>query len=168
MDNDLLTASAGTLVIGAGATAVMDLWALAQRHLLGIPSLDYRFVGRWLGHMPRGRLAHAAIGRAAPVPGEATLGWAAHYAIGVAFAGVLLVVAGPAWMTQPTLAPALAVGIGSIAAPFLIMQPAFGLGIAASKTPKPWVARLRSLVTHTVFALGLYLSGLVIAAVLRG
>ena len=46
------------------------------------------------------------------------------------------------------------------AAPYLIMQPGLGMGIAASKTPKPNVARLRSLVNHTVFGLGLYLSAL--------
>jgi len=166
--NDLTKIIAGAIAIGAGATAVMDLWALLQRRLFGIPSLDYRLVGRWLGHLTKGRLAHEAIGRAPPVAGEAALGWAAHYAIGIAFAGLLLAVAGLGWMTQPTLAPALIVGIGSILAPFLIMQPAFGFGIAASKTPSPWVARLRSLITHTVFALGLYLSGLVAAAVLRG
>ncbi|MGO4716248.1 DUF2938 domain-containing protein [Bradyrhizobium sp. 2TAF24] len=166
--NDLTKILAGAIAIGAGATAVMDLWALLQRQLLGIPALDYRLVGRWLGHLTKGRLAHEAIGRASPVAGEAALGWAAHYAIGIAFAGVLLAVAGVGWMTRPTLAPALIVGVGSILAPFLIMQPAFGFGIAASKTPSPWGARLRSLITHTVFALGLYLSGLAMAAVLRG
>ena len=38
------------------------------------------------------------------------------------------------------------------------MQPAMGAGIAASKTPRPRVARLRSLVTHTVYGVGLYVS----------
>ena len=36
------------------------------------------------------------------------------------------------------------------------MQPSFGLGIAASKTPHPNKARLKSLMTHTVFGVGLY------------
>jgi len=31
-----------------------------------------------------------------------------------------------------------------------------GLGLAASKTPKPDAARLRSIMTHGVFGLGLY------------
>ena len=46
------------VLIGVGATAVMDLWALLQRRLLGIPSLDFAMVGRWLGHLPRRVLAH--------------------------------------------------------------------------------------------------------------
>ncbi|MFG3756907.1 DUF2938 family protein, partial [Klebsiella pneumoniae] len=55
--NDLTKILAGAIAIGAGATAVMDLWALLQRQLLGIPALDYRLVGRWLGHLTKGRLA---------------------------------------------------------------------------------------------------------------
>ncbi|WP_246673889.1 DUF2938 family protein [Mesorhizobium sp. B2-7-3] len=29
------------------------------------------------------------------------------------------------------------VGIGSIGAPFFVMQPGLGIGVAASRTPKP-------------------------------
>lgn len=50
-------------------------------------------------------------------------------------------------------------GLGSTAAPFFLMQPAFGLGVAASKTPNPTVARFRSLRAHAVYGLGLYLTG---------
>ncbi|MDO9126054.1 MAG: DUF2938 family protein, partial [Parvibaculum sp.] len=40
-----------------------------------------------------------------------------------------------------------------------------GAGIAASKTPKPNAARLRSLVSHTVFGIGLYVAALLVAMV---
>jgi hypothetical protein len=43
------------------------------------------------------------------------------------------------------------------------MQPCLGFGIAASKTPKPNIARLRSLIAHFVFGLGLYGSGWALA-----
>jgi hypothetical protein len=43
---------ASAVTIGCGATLVMDVWALGQRLLLGIASLDYAMVGRWLGHIP--------------------------------------------------------------------------------------------------------------------
>ena len=36
----------------------------------------------------------------------------------------LLAVAGPAWAASPTLLPALAVGLGTIVAPWFVMQPA--------------------------------------------
>ncbi|MFM4830667.1 hypothetical protein D3C87_798680 [compost metagenome] len=50
-------------------------------------------------------------------------------------------------------------GIGTVVAPFLLMQPCMGAGIAASRTPYPASVRLHSLITHGVFGLGLYLSG---------
>jgi hypothetical protein len=46
------------------------------------------------------------------------------------------------------------------------MQPAFGLGVAASKTPNPNKARLKSLMTHTVFGVGLYVWAYLLSHVL--
>jgi Protein of unknown function (DUF2938) len=51
--------------------------------------------------------------------------------------------------------------------PYLIMQPSFGLGIAASRTPNPTQARLRSLVAHTAFGIGLYVCAVGVSFVLR-
>lgn len=150
---------AWSTLIGAGATVVMDLFAAARRRLLATPAPDYRLVGRWLAHMRHGRFRHDAIAAAAAVRGERVIGWVAHYLTGVAFAAALLAVAGLEWVRQPTLAPALLVGIGSVAAPFFLMQPGMGAGIAASRTPHPAAARWRSVVTHTVFGIGLYLAG---------
>lgn len=62
------------LLVGVGATLVMDAWALLLRHIFGIPSLGYALVGRWVGHMPHGRFTHEHIGKAEPVVGEAPLG----------------------------------------------------------------------------------------------
>lgn len=49
-------------------------------------------------------------------------------------------------------------------APWFIMQPAFGAGIAGSKTPNPLAGRLRNLGTHTVYGLGLYATALALSA----
>ena len=148
------------LAIGVGATAVMDVWAVALKRYWCIPSLNYAMVGRWLGHLPRGTLCHVNIAQAAPVRDEAILGWLAHYAIGVLFAAVLLALVGQEWAAQPTFAPALLAGLASVAAPFFILQPGMGAGIAASKTPHPTAARLRSLMAHAAFGMGLYLAAL--------
>lgn len=150
---------ANTLIIGAGATAVTDLWGFARRPLLGVPPPDYGLVGRWFGHMAGGRFRHEAIARSAPVPGERLIGWAAHYGTGIAFAALLVAGWGLDWLRHPTLAPALLVGLGTVAAPFLLMQPGMGAGIAASRTPRPGPARLQSLITHAVFGFGLYVAG---------
>ena len=148
------------LAIGVGATAVMDVWAVALKRFWCIPSLNLAMVGRWLGHLPRGTVTHANIAQAAPVRDEAILGWSAHYVIGVLFAAVLLALAGQEWVRQPTFAPALLAGLVSVAAPFCILQPGMGAGLAASKTPHPGAARLRSLMAHTAFGIGLYLAAL--------
>ena len=145
-----------TLVIGVGATAVMDLSAIVRQRAFGIAPPNYALVGRWLAHMPRGRFCHDAIAASAPVRGERVVGWAAHYVIGIAFAALLMLISGPAWARHPTLGPALAVGIGTVAAPFLLMQPGMGAGIAAARTPHPTAARLQSFITHAVFGIGLY------------
>lgn len=145
-----------TLWIGAGATVVMDLWAVLRRRLFGIPSLDYALVGRWLVHLTRGRFFHDPIGKSPRVAGEGVIGWTAHYLLGIAFAAVLLAGWGLGWARQPTLGPALIVGIGTVILPFCVMQPAMGAGFAARRTPRPAMARFQSLVTHTVFGVGLY------------
>ncbi|MGO4813846.1 DUF2938 domain-containing protein [Cupriavidus sp. 2MCAB6] len=149
----------GAVLIGAGATAVMDIWAVARKRMLGIPPLDYGLVGRWLAHLTRGRFRHDPIAASPPVRGERLIGWIAHYLTGIAFAATLLALWGLDWARHPTLGPALIVGIGSVAAPFLVMQPGMGAGIAASRTPRPAAARLHSLVTHGMFGLGLYGAG---------
>ena len=151
--------------IGFGATLVMDAWAVARRRLFGIPALDYAMVGRWLGHLPRGRLRHDRIAAAAPVRGERVLGWSFHYLTGIAFTALLLLVARDGWLRQPTLVPALAVGLATVLAPFLILQPGLGAGLFARRTPRPNAARLQALVTHAVFGLGMYLAAFALAAV---
>jgi hypothetical protein len=147
----------GATLIGLGATLVIDLWALLLRRGFDIPSLDYCLLGRWLLHMPGGTFVHARIAAAAPRRHECAVGWMAHYLIGTGLALVFVALASGTWLERPTLLPALAFGMVTVLVPLLIMQPAFGLGIAAAKAPKPSHARLKSLMTHTVFGVGLYI-----------
>jgi Protein of unknown function (DUF2938) len=155
------------IAIGLGATLLMDLWNLFLKRAFGIPSLSYCMLGRWLRHMPEGTLRHASIAAAAPKPFECQVGWIAHYSIGVVFALVFVALTSGDWLARPTLVPALLYGLVTVVFPFFLMQPSFGLGIAASRTPKPGAARLKSLATHTVFGLGLYLCALGVSRILR-
>ncbi|MCF5173365.1 DUF2938 family protein [Pseudomonas canadensis] len=131
------------VLVGVGATVVMDVWSLLLK-TLGVATLDYAMVGRWAGHLCRGTFAHASIGKATPVRGEASLGWVIHYAVGIAFAALL-------------------VGTVTVVIPYFVLQPAMGAGVAASRTATPWRNRLRSLVSHGVFGGGLYLSAATLA-----
>ncbi|MGH8447930.1 DUF2938 domain-containing protein [Pseudomonas sp.] len=149
------------VLVGVGATAVMDVWSMILKGL-GIATLDYAMVGRWVGHLRQGTFVHARIGKASPVQGELALGWLVHYAVGIGFAALLVGVYGVGWLLDPVWLPAVVVGTVTVVIPYFVMQPAMGAGIAASRTPTPWRNRLRSLLTHVVFGGGLYLSGAVL------
>ncbi len=148
-----------TAFIGIVATGVMDAWGVLRTPLLGHPRANYRLIGRWFAYMPRGVFRHASIAAAPALPGEHAIGWIAHYAIGLSFAALLVLIGGAEWLRHPTLPLALAVGIATLVGPLLVMQPAMGAGIAGSKTPNPRAARVQSTLTHLVFALGLYAGG---------
>jgi hypothetical protein len=155
------------VLIGLAGAALMDVWGLVLRRRFGVATLDYALLGRWIGHVPRGRLVHERIASADPVPAERPLGWLAHYSIGVAFAFVLVAIWGPGWLVAPTPLPALIVGIGTVVAPWFVMQPAMGAGIAGSRSPNPRATRLRNVGTHAVYGVGLYLSAVVLAYLLQ-
>jgi hypothetical protein len=151
------------IVMGVAGSALMDVWSAVLRRRFGIPTLDYRLLGRWIGHFPKGRFVHERIAASEPIAGELALGWLAHYAIGVTFALVLLAIWGRAWLDAPTIWPALAVGLGTIVAPWFVMQPGMGAGLAGSKSPDPTATRLRNLGTHAVYGIGLYVAAVALS-----
>jgi Protein of unknown function (DUF2938) len=150
----------GAIAVGIGATLVMDLWNVFLKRIFRIPSLNYCLLGRWVRHLSAGTLRHPNITAAPPKPHECAVGWMAHYSIGIVLALGLVVLTSGEWLARPTVLPALLYGIATVVFPLFILQPSFGLGIAASRTPHPMQARLKSLVTHSVFGVGLYLCAL--------
>ena len=149
------------VLVGIGATAVMDAWLLLLSRL-GVPTASLALVGRWVGHMAGGQWTHTAIAKAPPVRHERGLGWFTHYLIGIGYAALLLATQGSAWLRQPSLWPALAFGLATVAAPWFVMQPAMGSGVMASKTSAPLKNALRNLANHAVFGTGLYLAAAVL------
>lgn len=150
------------ILIGIGATVIMDIWALLRERLFGIAPTNWGMVGRWVAHMKKGRFHHFAIASATPVRGEQTIGWLTHYLTGIVYAILLVWLSGPSWIMNPSIGPALGVGIITVLAPFFILQPALGAGIAASKTQNPNSVRFHSVVNHAVFGLGLFLSAVIL------
>ena len=155
MSTEAATYLLSAVPVGLGATLFMDLWALFLNRAFGTPLANYYLVGRWFRHMSEGTFSHTSIASASQKHFECAVGWIAHYVIGAVYALTLVLVSGN-WLAQPTLLPALLFGIGTVLVPFLVMQPSFGLGIAASRAPNPTQARLRSLMAHTTFGVGLY------------
>jgi len=147
--------------IGVGATAVLDAW-LAVLRRLSVPTGSFALIGRWVAHMVRGKFIHASINKTQPVANELAIGWITHYAVGIAFAGVLVALQGPGWVQQPTFVPAFLTGVATVAIPLFVMQPAMGSGFAASKTPSPFKNCARSIANHAVFGIGMYLAAIAI------
>lgn len=151
-------------LIGAGATALTDLWNTLLRRSLHVSSLNLCMLGRWVCHLRRGVFRHASITSAPSCAHECGFGWVIHYAIGAALAVGFVWLVGSRWLQHPTALAALVFGECTTVFPFLILQPALGLGIASSQAPSPWRARLKSIGTHTVFGFGLYVMALTFKA----
>ena len=154
-----------SLVIGIGGTAAMDLWALVLAAVFGMPLPNWGLVGRWFAHLANGKFFHADIAAAQAIPNETALGWIAHYVIGIFYASLLILIAGPAWVTSPTFLPALILGFVTVGAGWFILQPGMGAGWAASLRPNPMQIRALNIIAHTVFAAGLYVTALLISRV---
>lgn len=146
------------LVMGITATAAIDLWATFANRMLGWPRTNWGMVGRWIGHMRDGQFTHISIGSSPPIVRESMLGWLFHYLVGCIYAALYLMYVSTAQMGQPTLVSAVLFGLVTILSPWLLMQPALGLGMGASKAPRPNLVRLQNLIIHTVFGLMLYYS----------
>ncbi|POB13573.1 DUF2938 domain-containing protein [Halobacteriovorax sp. DA5] len=151
------------IILGILATLFMDLWAYMMKITFNIKGLDYKLVGRWAYYITQGTFFHQTIIQTKPAPNESLIGWSIHYLIGIFFAIVLIIIFGSDWLVAPQLIPALIVGLITLLAPFYIMQPAFGFGVAASLTPAPFQTRVKSIMAHTSYGVGLYLAGLTLS-----
>lgn len=164
-DSNFLSALAGASVVaGVIATLVADLWAFLLR-TIGTPLPgNWGLVGRWLAWMPRGVFVHRPITGTAPVRGEAAIGWMFHYAVGITYAALYLVIVRLGFGSVPTLTSAVAFALALLAAPWFVMQPALGLGFIAAHAPKPATVRVLNISVHTWFGIGLYLGVLLAGA----
>jgi hypothetical protein len=161
----LVSETVRIVLVGVGATIALDVWGVFLKQL-GVQGLDIALLGRWVGHAFRGRFVQPSISKATRIPGERALGWITHYAVGILFAGVLFGVMGTTWWQNPSLMPAVIVGVLTVSFPLFVMQPAMGAGFAASKTPTPLVNCLRSIVNHTIFGVGLYVSAVILERIM--
>ena len=105
------------VVIGVIATLTMDLW---QRLLqaIGIPMGSWGLVGRWVAGLPRGILVHRPITASPAVHNEVAIGWAFHYAVGIAYAALYLAILKLGFGSMPTLGSALLFSIALLVAPW--------------------------------------------------
>ena len=143
--------------MGVFATLVIDLWAMVLKHGFKQPTMDWGMVGRWFAYLPRGVVVHRPIGKTDSVAHEKLVGWSAHYIIGIVYAWVYMSLITLVFSMQPTLMTAVAFGLATLVAPWLILQPGLGMGVFARKTPNPGIKRLTSLSVHAIFGVALFI-----------
>jgi hypothetical protein len=143
-------------LIGIGGTVAMDIWAVVLWKIFGQGAPNWASVGRWTWHLKDGALFHDSIGDATPYANEQALGWAFHYVVGIVYGIVLALFMGEAWLHAPTFLPAFIWGIVTIGAGWFLLHPGLGLGWMASKTANPMQVRAMGLIAHTIFALGMW------------
>lgn len=148
------------MVVGGIATLVWDLWQRLAHAIARLPPANWGLVGRWVAWFPRGVFVHRPITATAPVPGEAAIGWAFHYAVGIAYAALYFEIMWLGLRSGPTLVSALGFAIALLAAPWFVMQPALGLGFMASRAPRPAAIRAINVSVHAAFGVGLYLGAI--------
>jgi hypothetical protein len=111
-------------------------------------------LGRWIGYMLRGQFSHDDITKAEPIPHEAGIGIAAHYAIGLVLgAGYALLLRVPQ-PRQSSVVRATAYGIATTVFPWFWMFPARGQGVMGLRDGDQRVPAF-ALCTHIAYGLGL-------------
>ena len=111
-------------------------------------------LGRWIGHMLKGRFRHEDIRKSEPIRHEAGIGIAAHYAIGLILgAGYALLLHVPQ-PRQNSLRRATAYGAATTVLPWLWMFPARGQGVMGLRDRDPRVPAF-ALLTHIAYGFGL-------------
>lgn len=149
-------------IIGIGATALMDLWAILLNRAFGEGLPNWGMVGRWVWALRTGKVFHDDVGQAPRHANELALGWAFHYFVGIVYGIALILIVGPQWLAAPTFLPAFIWGIVTVAGGWFLLAPGMGAGWAASRRPNPMRVRAMNLLAHSVFAIGLYGTALLI------
>lgn len=144
------------IALGIFATVAIDIWATFSNKVLNFPRTNWAMVGRWLGHIPNGTFMHDPVSSSPEIKYEDSIGWVFHYFIGVTYAAIYVVLV--IWVLEgdTTLFSSWVFGLVTILSPWLILQPALGLGICAVKAPKPNIIRLQNIVIHSIFGMALY------------
>ena len=144
-------------VTGLVVTGLADLWQQILSRVAYFPIANWSLVGRRVGWMLRGVFRHRHIGDATVIRGEQAIGWVFHYNIGIVYAGLYLFVVDGLANVELSLVNALLFGLVTVTTPFLLMQPALGLGVMARHAVNRLQILFVTVTTHIVFGVGLFI-----------
>ena len=152
-----------SVVSGLVATLFLDLWQRLLATTAGIPAANWGLVGRWFVEAGRGRIFHDSIAAAPPAENEVAIGWIGHYATGIVYGVVYVILIVVVLGGEPTLVNGLVFGAVSALVPWFFFMPAMGAGRLGRNTPDPRRACLLAFLSHCAFGLGLA-AGAILAA----
>lgn len=142
--------------MGCLSVAVLDLWQRVAHRLGGLPPTNWAVVGRWcLMLLRQGVVFNTGLAQAPPLQWERLVGWLFHYAVGVAYVLFYWSVWRPNWGLDNPWVDGLLFGTLSTVVPWLFFMPATGVGLFASRTPRPLFVCLSVLVVHMVFGVAI-------------
>lgn len=144
------------ILMGVVATLFMDITAiiLAKNKIIH-PPVGPEAVGRWILYMFRGKFVHEDINKTPVLNNEKSVSLLFHYLIGIALAGIYLLIESKLPTIRHQLWAPLVFGIATVLLPWFWLYPAMGLGFLASKAPRRSPYIITSLVNHTDFGLGM-------------
>jgi len=145
------------LLMGAVATATMDIVSTIARRAHIVTTLPPTLMGRWVAGIFQGQLWHANIEQATPVGRELGIALVTHYGVGCAFAALYLYAASRLGVLPRDAVPAVMFGLATSVFPWLLMFPAMGFGLFGARGPIGTQLFLSSLMSHTAFGIGIYL-----------
>src|SRR5258708_22868205 len=148
------------VVSGLVGSVFIDVWQQGLRLMAGLPASNWGLVGRWFVAAGGGRFFHDSIAKAPAHPNEVAIGWIGHYAVGILYGLVYVVLMRTVLGLAPSLVNGLVFGIVSVVVPWFFFMPAMGSGVLGSKTAQPLIACLQSLASHTACGLGLAVGSL--------
>lgn len=144
--------------MGICATYFMDFLAriLVKRRII-YSLVEPEVIGRWFLSMFRGKFVHHDIHKTPSFHNEKLWCLFSHYLIGIALAGIYLLLDSRVTMIQGQIWVPLVFGIATVLLPWLWLFPSIGIGFLASKSPDRSRLLKTNLVNHTDFGLGLFL-----------
>jgi hypothetical protein len=147
------------ILMGTFATYFMDLIGdfLVKRKLIH-SFIEPEAVGRWTLYMLRGKFIHKDIHKTPALKNEKLAALISHYLIGIVLAGIYLFLELKEPIIRDQIWVPLIFGIATVLLPWLWLFPSIGLGFLASKSPNKSSIIRTSLVNHTNFGLGLFIS----------
>jgi len=146
------------ILMGVFATFFMDLFAgfLLKRHCIH-SFMTPESLGRWFIYMFKGKFIHTDIRNTPPLRNEKLGYYVSHYLIGVALAGIYLILELKIQTFQEHVWMALVFGLLTVIFPWFWLLPSVGLGFLAAKSSKRMLILRTNLINHTNFGLGLFI-----------